>query len=90
MLCTHAICADIQIGFTHGSYSFLEPSRSPRLITSVELVRDGGRQSEQTFEVQVSVWGGGGGGGGGAVEFHQFNSVMANIVCTLWEFCIPG
>ena len=53
MLCY--VCADIQIGFTHGSYSFLEPSRSPRLITSVELVRDGGRQSEQTFEVQVSV-----------------------------------
>ena len=61
MLCY--VCADIQIGFTHGSYSFLEPSRSPRLITSVELV--GSRQSEQTFEVQVSVWGGGGGGSSG-------------------------
>ena len=55
--CTHTLCTDIQIGFAHASYSFLEPSTSLQLITNVELVRDEGRQSEQTFQVQVSVWG---------------------------------
>ena len=46
--------AAVSIGFAQEVYTFLEPS-FPQLINNVTLVREGGRQSEQTFVVHVSV-----------------------------------
>lgn len=45
---------DIQIGFVRPAYSFEEPGYET-LITNVTLVREGGRLSEQTFQVSISV-----------------------------------
>ena len=46
----------IQIGFALPQYSFDEPDFET-LINDIVLVREGGRRSEQTFEVTVSVGG---------------------------------
>ena len=46
----------IQIGFARPVYSFNEPSFET-LITDIVLVREGGRRSEQTFQVTISVGG---------------------------------
>ena len=55
---TPAVClfvsADIRIGFAQLVYTFSEPDVAT-LITEVTLVREGGRLSEQTFDVAVTV-----------------------------------
>ena len=50
------IFIDIQIGFAQPVYSFNEPDLSPEtVIKDITLVREGGRLSEQTFWVDISV-----------------------------------
>ena len=46
---------DIQIGFSQPLYTFSEPSTTVENISDVMLIREGGRQSEQTFFVSVDV-----------------------------------
>ena len=46
----------IQIGFARPVYSFNEPSFET-IVNDISLVREGGRLSEQTFQVTISVGG---------------------------------
>ena len=46
--------SDIQIGFAQPTYDFGEPDFET-LITNVTLIKEGGRLSEQTFSVSISV-----------------------------------
>ena len=46
----------IQIGFALPEYTFDEPEFET-VVTDIVLVRDGGRLSEQTFQVAISVGG---------------------------------
>ena len=50
------IIIDIQIGFAQPTYDFGEPDFET-LITNVTLIKEGGRLSEQTFSVSISVGG---------------------------------
>ena len=47
--------ADVRIGFAQRVYSVAEPTTGQQLVRSVQLVREGGRLSEQTFAVNVTV-----------------------------------
>ena len=47
--------SDIQIGFAQSQYSFREPENETEF--EIVLVRQGGRLSEQTFQVSISVGG---------------------------------
>ena len=46
----------IQIGFALPEYSFTEPDFET-IVNDIVLVREGGRRSEQTFQVSISVGG---------------------------------
>ena len=47
----------IQIGFARAEYSFDEPDFVETVVGDIVLVREGGRLSEQTFQVSISVGG---------------------------------